>query len=161
MSTTTQVAATLAYLVTLFRNATTVGGATPPVSVVDGPMPSSGPLPLALWVGVDDLLAAANGDPTTAADSAKTRDDMALGREETITIHCVAAAWAGDTTAGFGPLRTTTAGIVTAVETVVAADTGSPGGYQNPGVTAGEWRQRPLNSGLQVFVPFQIIYTAL
>jgi hypothetical protein len=153
--------ATVDYLVALFREAPTIGAADPPVEVIDGPMPNSGPLPLALWVGVDDLVAAAAGDATTLGTSEKTRTDFAGGREEALTVACVAAAWAGSSTDGYSGIRTAVAGIVTAVEAVVAADTGAPPTSQNPGVTGAVWLQRPINDGLQVFVPFQIIYRAL
>jgi hypothetical protein len=161
---TTLVPATLDHLVALFKAAATIGAATPPVEVIDGPMPNSGTLPLALWVGVKDIQAAAKGEDTLAADSEKTRVTASSvygdGREEAITVYCVAAAWTGNEQDGYSALRAAAAGIVTAVETVVAADTGAPATSQNPGVTAGEWRQRPLN-GLQVFVPFEIAYRAL
>lgn len=159
MSTTTVIPSLLDHLVTLFTTAPTIGGATPSVEVVDGPMPNSGPLPLALWVGVKDLLAAAQGDPTTAAASEKTRSDYGGGRQEDVTVFCVAAAWTGNQAAGYSDIRASAAGIVTAVETVTAADAVPP--FQTPGVTGGEWQQRPISGGLQVFVPFQIIYKAL
>ena len=157
---TTVVPDTLNYLVTLFKNAPTLGGANPPVEVIDGPMPSSGPIPLALWVGVDDLPAAVLGDATTAAVSDKQLSDFALGRQEQITIYCVAAAWTGSVKDGYGPLRAAAAAIVKAAEAVVTADTGAPPQAQIPGVTSGQWWQRPYE-GLQVFVPFQIVYLAL
>jgi len=157
---TTLVPATLDYLVALFKAAATIGAATPAVEVIDGPMPNSGPLPLALWVGVDDLIGASKGEDTQAAESQKSRTTYGSGRDEEITVYCVAAAWTGNEGDGYSALRAAAAGIVTAVETVVTADTGAPATSQIPGVTAGEWRQRPLN-GLQVFVPFEIVYLAL
>jgi hypothetical protein len=157
---TTLLPATVDYLVALFKAAATIGAATPPVEVIDGPMPNAGTLPLALWVGVDDLLAASNGEATTAADSEKTRATTTQW-EEQITVYCVAAAWTGNEQNGYSALRAAAAGIVSAVETIVAADAAAaPATSQNPGVTAGKWQQRPYN-GLQVFVPFEIAYRAL
>jgi hypothetical protein len=153
--------ATVDYLVALFKAAATIGAATPAVQVIDGPMPDSGPLPLALWVGVEDITAASVGDATTAGVSEKTRSVYGQGREEAITVFCTAAAWSGSSQGGYSGIRAAAAGIVTAVEAVVVADTGAPPTSQNPGVTTEEWRQRPLGNGLQVFVPFQIIYRAL
>jgi hypothetical protein len=160
VSTLTLIPDTVDYLVALFKAAPTIGGATPPVEVIDGPMPSSGTLPLGLWVGVDDLVAASRGEDTTAGTSDKSREVFGQGRDETITVYCVAAAWSGNEQDGYTSVRAAAKGIMTAVEAVVAADTGAPPTSQAPGVTAAEWRQRP-NSGLQVFVPFEIIYRAL
>lgn len=152
---------TLDYLVALFTNAATLGGANPPVQVIDGPIPSSGSLPRALWVGVDDIHNMTQGDPTLAGDGQKLRDDFAEGREETITIHCIASAWGGTDSAGFSPLRAIAKSIVNACEAAVIGDRkNAPAINQTPGVTAGEWWQQPLN-GLRVYVPFQIIYLAL
>ena len=157
--TTTVVPDMLDHLVALFRNAATIGGATPPVTVMDGPFPSSGPIPLALWVGVEDIVAIEQNDPTQAGDSQKQRDDMAMGVRETLTVPCVAAAWIGNVQAGFSGLRASVATVVKAVETVVLADTAAP--YENPGVTNAQWWQRATPDGLQVYVPFHIIYEAL
>ena len=158
---TTLVPDTLDYLVALFSNAATIGAADPPVTVFDGPVPTAGPVPLALWVGVDDVHTMAQRDPTLAADSEKRRNDASQGREETITVHCIAAAWTGNEELGYSPLRAAAKSIVTAVETITISDrANAPAFNQTPGVTAGEWWQQPLN-GLLVYVPFQIIYTAL
>ena len=157
---TTLVPDTVDYLVALFKAAPTLGAADPAVEVIDGPVPNSGSLPLALWVGVDDLAAASQNDATLAGESQKERSDMGLGRQEAITIPCVAAAWTGNEQDGYGAIRAKVAVIVKAVESVVTGDTGAPAQFQNPGVTAAQWWQRPLN-GLQVYVPFQIIYLAL
>ena len=142
------------HLVTLFKAASGLSG----VEIVDGPMPSSGPLPLALWVGVDDIVAAAQGE-TTAADSTAERSDFATGQREDLNVYCVAGAYDGSVDAGFSPLRAAVAGITAAVQTAVNGDVQTP--WQNPGVTGLTWRQVGYNDGLQVFVPFRITYIAL
>ena len=154
---TSAIPTVLDHLVALFTAAPGLGAATPPVANVDGPMPSSGPLPLALWVGVEDVLAAANGEAVAAADGASERGDFAQGRLEDVTVYCVAGAYAGS--GGFSALRASVAGITAAVETAVQGDTQNP--YQNPGFTDPTWKQLAYSDGLQVFVPFRIVYKAL
>lgn len=155
---TTLIPDTLDYLVALFKNAASIGGAG--VEVIDGPMPNSGSLPLALWVGVDDVIKAADGEPTTAAESQQAADDFSVGRSEVITVHCTAAAWTGETATGYSPLRAQVKAIVQAVEAAVVADTNAPAKAARALVDVAEWQQRPVE-GIQVFVPFQIIYKAL
>jgi hypothetical protein len=155
---TSAIPTVLDHLVALFTAAPGLGAATPPVAIVDGPMPSSGPLPLALWVGVEDVIAAATGAVTTAADNQEQRIDFGgVSRAEDITVYCVAGAYSGGS-GGFKALRASVAGITAAVETAVQADVPNP--YQNPGVTNLTWQQIAYSDGLQLFVPFRIIYKA-
>ena len=53
--TTSRVPALIDYLVAEFTTAATLGAATPPVLVFDGPPTTGDPAPLALHVGVDDV----------------------------------------------------------------------------------------------------------
>ena len=147
----------LDYLVTTFTNSVTLGAATPPVKVIDGPVQILDPLPLALWVGVDDITAARDGNLISAGASQQNWAGFGrLSRDEQAAISCVAGAWTGNNT--FSPLRAAASAIVDAVEAIVKADTTAPALFPNPGVTAAEWLQENTGNGLQVFVQFQIIY---
>jgi hypothetical protein len=154
--TTTRVPAVLAYLVTLFTNAATLGQATPPVNVIDGPKVTADPGPLALWVGVQDIDAAAG--QVKAADS--TQDWAALGRmarNEDLTIYCLAQAQSGSD--DVAPLRAAAAAIMAAAEDLVRADASLGGVVSTPGnaaVTSEEWTQGPTAQGFAARVMFDI-----
>jgi len=103
------------------------------------------------------VMSGRNGEAVAAADGASERGDFAQGRLEDVTVYCVAGAYAGS--GGFSALRASVAGITAAVETAVQGDTQNP--YQNPGFTDPTWKQLAYSDGLQVFVPFRIVYKAL
>lgn len=155
-SVTSQVPAVLSYLVSLFQNAATLGQATPPVSVYDGPVTTEEASTLLLWVGLEDP---DNANAELAAESDRAYSSLA-GAGETITVHCVAEAWSGlDTVAA---IRTTVYGIVSAAETLVRADRGGFGA--TPGMTAdpaafarSELRQNNTDRGTQARVNFTIV----
>src|SRR6266566_3574270 len=151
---TSRVPATLDYLVTTFTAAATLGAATPPVAVFDGPVLTEAPAELVLWVGM--------GDPDSeegqvAADSAA--EWAALGAQaqnEEFSIHCVAEAWGGadDVKA----IRLAAYGIVAAVETLLRADV-SLGGTLPSGqarVTGSQLRQNNVQTGAVARVAFDI-----
>lgn len=153
--TTSRIPAVIDYLVSACTAAATIGAATPPVSVIDGPMVTADPGPLALWIGVDDI------DPgATPAAASGSQDWAGLGRmarNEQLTIHCVAQAWSGND--DVRSLRVAAAGIVSAVEDLVRADVSLGGTVSTPGnagVTAAEWRQGPSTRGMAVRVVFEI-----
>lgn len=151
-----KVPAVIDYLVTLFQGAATIGQASPPVTVIDGPQPTADPGNLALWVGVDDIAQAA----PAAASSAQARDGLGRRATETLTIHCVAQAKSGSDSVQ--PLREAAAAIVAAVETLVAED-GKLGGTvaeSIPGAAA-DWQQGPIGAGMAVRVAFTIDCKAL
>ena len=143
--TTSRVPAVLDYLVTLFQGAATLGQATPPVTVIDGPNPTADPGNLTLWVGVDDI---ANPEPA-AGDS--TQAWAGLGhqaRNEQIIIYCTAQAWSGDD--NVRTMRVAVAGIVAAAEDLVRNDASLGGTVSTPGnaaVTAIRWQQGPGVTG--------------
>lgn len=157
--TTSRIPAVIDYLVSACTVAATLGAATPPVSVIDGPMVTADPGPLALWIGVDDI------DPGTTQPAAAsgTQDWAGLGRmarNERLTIHCVAQAWSGND--DVRSLRVAAAGIVSAVEDLVRGDVSLGGTVSTPGnagVTSAEWRQGPglvSTRGMAVRVMFEI-----
>lgn len=81
-------------MVSLFGAAATLGAATPPVAVYDGPIVTMAPDQLALYVGLDEL---ENAGPTAATSTA---DWAAMGRraiDERLEVWCLAEAWSGDT----------------------------------------------------------------
>jgi hypothetical protein len=153
-----KVPAALDYLVSLFQSAGTLGQATPPVTVYDGPKATGEAANLILWVGLDDP------DSDTAPLAATSERAWAGlgGQSELITIACAAEAWSGED--GISAVRTAAYGIVAAVETLVRADAthfGGNGLTADPGVTASELRQNDTDRGAQARVTFQIILRAL
>jgi hypothetical protein len=160
VSTTTRIPALISYLVAEFQAAATLGQATPPVVVFDGPAVSADPVPLALYVGVDDAF---GGSAAMAADSQQTALGLATKREELATIHCCAVAWAG--TDDLATVRTSAFAIAGAVEDLVRSDVTTmfqPGSaLARPGVTSMVLMQDTTTTGATAQVAFQIIYKAL
>lgn len=147
------------YLVAKFAADATLGQATPPVAIFDGPVPAATELPtsadppLKLYIGLTDP------DSTTiaaAATFAQSRADMgAATRDETSVINCCAEAWSGDDTVS--AVRHQVFGIIAAVEALVRADNTAGGlGFQQPGVTVAELLQNDANPGAIARVPFTI-----
>lgn len=155
---TSRVPSVLSYLAATFGSAATLGQATPPVTVYDGPVVTQAEPGLVLWVGLDDPDSTA---APLAASSTRAWSGLA-GQAETITVWCTAQAWNG--TDDLTAMRTAVYGIVNAVETLVRADTTQFGGNSmlaDPGVTAAELRQNDTGTGGQARVTFQIILRAL
>lgn len=155
---TSRVPSVLDYLVATFKASATLGAATVPVAVYDGPQVTGAPAQLILWVGLDDP------DSDTGALAAEsTREWSGLGgQSELIIVHCTAEAWSGDDT--ISTVRTAAYGIVAAVETLVRADTSGFGAnamLADPGVTAGALLQNATTTGAQARVTFQIVLKAL
>lgn len=158
----TRVPAALSYLVSTFRAAATLGQATPPVDVIDGPKVTADPGQLALWVGVDDI------DPANAPSLAASSQQQWTpglgrnGRTETLSIPCTVQVWSGGD--DIPSLRATAAGIVSAAETLVRSDPSLGGtlpGSHDAAVTSADWRQGPTGRGMAVRVTFTIDATAL
>jgi hypothetical protein len=153
---TSRVPALIDYLVATFTAASTLGAATPPVTVYDGPQTSLSPSPLVLWVGLDDP----DTDQVAPSAAAAEQEWAALGklgRNEISTIHCVAEAWTGaDDISG---MRVAAFGIVAAVENIVRTDPFSGLAlFPDPGVTGLELRQNNTERGSQARVSFQIAF---
>lgn len=151
--------ALLDHFIALFAGDVTLGQATPPVTVFDGPNPAATGLPtsldppLKLYVGLTDP----DSDSIQAAVTfTQARADMGTAtRDETTTVYCCAEAWSGDDT--MSSQRHAVVAIVAAVETLVRADNAVGGlGYQSPGVTAGELQQNDANPGAIARIPFTI-----
>ncbi len=115
---TSRIPAAIDWLVTTFRDAPTLGQATPAVDVYDGPEARYGESNLILWVGLDDPDAddapiAATSDQTWASLGAQRKDEQ-------FSVYCVALAWSGDT--DVRAARIGAYGIVSAVEDIVRAN---------------------------------------
>jgi hypothetical protein len=131
---TSRIPALTDYLISLFTNAATLGAASPPVQVFDGPATTMLDSPLKLYVGWADP---DSGGAESGAES--TQEWASLGRrarDEYVTIHCCAEAWSGVDT--IKTARDAVTGITGAVETLMQADTSQFGGnvlYPAPGLT--------------------------
>ena len=154
---TSRVPALLDYLVALFTNAATLGQATPPVTVFDGPPTTELDPPLALYVGLSDP---DSGAAEAAADF--VQEWAALGRQgrnETTTIHCCAQAWSG--TDSISAMRVAATGIVAAVEVVMQADSTQFGWnalFPAPGVAGLALLQNNTDRGAIARVAFDLIF---
>lgn len=157
MTITSRVPALIDYLFNLFNTDPTIGQATPPVTVYDGPPTSALDPGLKLFVGLT------NPDSTTvdpAADSTQAWASIGRrGRDEMITIHCAAEAWSGSDT--IQAVRLSVYGIVSAVETLMQADTTQFGGnvlFPDPGLTQTALLQNNTTTGAIARVTFDLIF---
>lgn len=154
---TSRVPALIDYLVALFTGAATLGQATPPVTVYDGPATTALDAPLALWVGLTDP---DNDGAQAAADFTQEWAAIGrLGRNEATVIHCCAQAWAG--TDDLKTVRVAVTGIVAAVEVLMQSDSTQFGGnvlYPAPGLAAGSLVQNNTDRGAIARVPFDLVF---
>jgi hypothetical protein len=160
VSLTSRIPSAITALAGLFQAAATIGQATPPVTVYDGPVVTDDNPQLVLWVGLDDP---DSDGATLAASSDQTWAGLGkLARNEEITIECTAQAWSG--TDDVAAMRTACYGIMSAVEDVVrSADASALGGgilFPDPGVTGGQLRQNATTDGTVAQVSFQVILKA-
>jgi hypothetical protein len=159
VTTTSRIPALIDYLVTLFTGSAALGAATPPVTIYDGPATTGLDAPLKLFVGLHDP------DSPAAEEAAGSQQTWAalgrLGRDEIVTIHCCAEAWAG--TDDLKTVRTSVTGIVAAAEQVMQADTTQFGGnalFPDPGITALVLTQNNGDRGAVARVAFDLVFKA-
>ena len=156
---TSRVPALIDYLVALFSGSALLGQATPPVTVYDGPPTTGLDDKLKLYVGLSDP---DNQAAEAAADSQQSWAALGrLGRDEVITIHCCAEAWAG--TDDMRTVRVSATGIVAAVEQVMQSDTTQFGGnvlFPDPGITAIALLQNNTQTGAVARVAFDLVFKA-
>ncbi len=84
-----------------------------------------------------------------------------LGRDEMITVHCCAQAWAG--TDDMKTVRVSAPGIVAAVEALMQADTTGFGGnvlFAAPGITSLALLQNNTQTGAVARVAFDLVFKA-
>jgi len=148
------------YLVTLFTNAATIGQATPPVTVYDGPAVTGADASLKLFVGLEDP-----DNPAGAESGGESVQEWGaigrLGRNETVTIHCAAEAWSGDI--GVQVARDAVTGITAAVEALLQADTTQFGGnvlFPDPGFTNDRLTQNNTEEFVIARVTFDLVFKA-
>lgn len=159
MASTSQMPVVIGYLLDTFAASNTLGAATPPVAVFCGPEVTENFSQLALWVGVDDPVAAENGDRVNAGTSDQEWAGIpARLRNETMSVFCIAEAWSGDI--GTRAAMTSAYGIVAAVETILLANVGlgdSTGRtWQFPGSTSHEFSWAQGRGGIAAHVSFRI-----
>lgn len=167
MTTTSQIPAVVDYLVAQCQASTSIGAATPPVIVLDGPQVTDDTLaePLHLWIGHD---AYAGGDPAATAvqDFAEIGSNAAL-RDEDGEITCTAEAWAGGDV--IKAQRDACAAIVAAVELLLRGRPldGGPGDTEMGGLVLWSqvsgpytWYQQQSQEGSTAGCVFKITYKA-
>jgi hypothetical protein len=154
---TSRLPALIDYLVTLFTNDPTLGAATPPVTVYDGPPTTELDAALKLYVGLADP---DNDGGQVAGETEQVWGALGRrGRDETVTIHCCAEAWAG--TDDLHTVRLSVTGILAAVETLMQADTTQFGGnvlFPDPGIDQGSLWQNNTTKGAIARVPFDLVF---
>lgn len=145
------------WLVNAFTVSTTLGAATPPVTIYDGPPTTGLDAPLKLFVGLQDP------DTPGAAEAAtfeQSRSDLGQNtRDEISTIRCAAEAWAGTDDAR--TVRVAAFAITAAAENIIRADSTQFGGnaaLAGPGVTGGVLLQNNTQTGAVARVTFDIIF---
>jgi hypothetical protein len=156
---TSRIPALIDYLVALFQGSALLGQATPPVTVFDGPATTGLDAQLKLFVGLHDP---DNPAAEAAADSSQAWAALGrLGRDEMITIHCCAEAWAG--TDDLKTVRVSVTGIVAAVEQLMQSDTTAFGGnalFPDPGITTLQLAQNNTQQGAVARLAFDLIFKA-
>ena len=153
--TTSRVPALIDYLVNAFTAAPTLGAASPPVAVFDGPVVTAAPAQLALYVGVDDVFTDA---APLSATSEQIRQGLGNRRQETSTVHCCAVAWAGTDDAR--TVRVQAFAILAAVEDLVRTNLdkfGGNGDLADPGVS-GITLQQSTADGSTAQVAFSVTF---
>lgn len=158
---TSVVPAVIDYLVTTFTAAATIGGATPPVYVFDGPLLTALTEQNNLFIGLDDPEAVG---ARKAADSTSTWLGSQLGqkvRDETITIFCAADGWSGQPPPANNvqTARNLAYAITAAVENLIRQDLTLGGNVPVPGnaaVSTMGLTQEQTGKGVIARVPFVI-----
>ena len=145
------------YLINLFTTAATLGAATPPVTIFDGPATTDLDAFLKLYVGLTDP------DNSAAEVGGDTQQTWAaigrFGRDETVTIHCCAEAWSGADT--ISVVRLACTGITAAVEALMQADTTQFGGnvlFPDPGLTNISLPQNNTQRGAMARQTFDLVF---
>lgn len=147
----------ITYLIGLFQNSATLGQATPPVAVYDGPVTTMADSFLKLYVGLTDP---DDEGGQAAGDSVQEWASIGrMARNETVTIHCCAEAWSGDD--AIQPVRDQVSAITAAVQALMQADTTQFGGnvlFPDPGYTNESMPQNNTTDGAIARVTFDLVF---
>lgn len=155
MAATSRIPGLIDYLFAAFTAAPALGGASPAVAVFDGDPVTADPVPLALYVGVDDVFSTS---APTSATSEQVRQGLGNKRQETATIHCAAVAWSGAD--DIRTVRTSAFAILAAAEDIVRLNNDGFGGNAGaalPGIS-GITLQQSSAGGSTVQVAFAITF---
>jgi hypothetical protein len=155
---TSKAPALIDWLVNAFMAAPTLGQATPPVTIYDGPPTTGLDAFLKLYVGLTDP---DNEGIEAAATFRQSRADLGSAtRTEFPDINCCAEAWSG--TDDLVTVRHAVAAIVAAAETVIRSDTTNFGGLgqATPGLSAGDLLQNNTTAGAFARIPFTVSFTS-
>ncbi len=152
---TTRVPDVIDYLVNLFQGDVTLGLAPAPntVTIYDGPRLEQTPSERNLYVGLTDPDAE---EPVAANAQAAWKGQGKQTVDETITIHCCAEAWSGET--DVRTLRLAAYGIYGAVQNLIRGDVQLSGGvlWWDPVSGDTELRQEQTPQGVLVKLLFHI-----
>ncbi len=147
-------------LVAAFKASATLGQATPPVAIYDGPELTKASSKLHLWVGIDDpdgqgLASSAESNQSFPGLGTRQRDELGL-------IYCAAEAWSGSTAVKSG--RDSAYAIVHAIETILRTDATLAGALTTVAgwgeIDAIQLRQGQAEQGFVARVSFTIKYKA-
>lgn len=164
MTTTSLTPAVIDYLVTAAGNSAALGGASPRVTIHDGPPLSNDTLaePLHLYIGWNQV---SQGSEDPSAVQAWPVMDKARTKDEDGTVVCTADAWSGDTT--MKTQRDACKAIVAAAELLLRGDgTTGPGDATMgglvfwSGIDALQWFPRQMPDGAGMACVFTITYRA-
>lgn len=165
MTAPTAVPGVLDYLYATALASASLGQASPPVTVIDGPQVTDDILieqPI-LWIGHDPL---SPGEVAATSDLDWPVMDHGRTLDEEGEITCAARYWSGDVTTKTS--RDGCAAIVEAVAQLLKGDatTGGPGDISEGGllfwsrVSATSWQQAQRSDGAAVICVFRIAYRA-
>ena len=157
------------YLVTQCNANAALGGATPPVTIIDGPTGPGEPLttPQQMWIGFDAVTLSANPEAGHATQRFAFLGQSGNYRDEPdASIPCTAQAWSGDTNPL--PARTQCKALVGAVEVMLRGSpaTGGPGDSSMGGlvqwsqVLDTSWTQRQDQGGYSAACVFHVGFYA-
>ena len=153
---TTAINDAINYMVGLFATDVTLGAATPPTLVLDGPQTNQQYATQILWVGVQDP----DADPSSAGLAAVGAQEWAAmgnrARYESFGVYCALQAWSG--VGDITTARNTAFVMMAAVETLVRTNVNLGGNilFVNPGVTGHALRQADSSKGSFARLQFTI-----
>jgi hypothetical protein len=154
------------YLVTQCNSSAALGGASPPVLVIDGPTAAGEPLTAQqqMWIGFDAVTGGT--DAASATQKWPFLGTSGAFRDETGAVTCTAQAWSGDLTPATS--RAVVKTMVGAVENMLRGyppagpGDSSMGGLVQWSAVDGpfNWTQSQDNNGFSAMCVFRVTYFA-